>query len=220
MSGTDRDAALQARIVDLIHERRLSAGAALPTEPQLVELLGASRNSVREAVRALRALGIVEIRRGLGMFVGEAPLAVLGAALSFRIRSDVAALRDLVEVRELVEVGMIGAVAGTLSDARLAALDALVRRMGADAGADRSFHVLLYESTGNALVLQLIQLFWDVYHDVADTLGPPEDRVAQIEANHDRIVAALRCGDAEAAREAMRRHFHDVKARIDRAGAG
>ncbi|GAA4213129.1 FadR/GntR family transcriptional regulator [Actinocatenispora rupis] len=218
---TDRDAALQARIVGLIHDRGLGPGAPLPTEPQLVDLLGASRNSVREAVRALRALGIVEIRRGLGMFVGEAPLSVLTPSLSFRIRAgdggDVGSLRDLVEVRELLEVGLIGQVAGTLSAARLAALDALVRRMGEDPETDRAFHALLYESAGNALVLQLIQLFWDVYHDVEPTLGPPEDRAAEIEANHDRIVAALRAGDAAAAQDAMRRHFTDVKARISRA---
>ncbi|HEY3501749.1 MAG TPA: FCD domain-containing protein [Actinocatenispora sp.] len=218
---TDRDAALQARIVRLIHDRRLGPGEPLPTEPQLVDLLGASRNSVREAVRALRALGIVEIRRGLGMFVGEAPLRVFTPSLSFRIRAgeggDVGSLRDLVEVRELLEVGLIGQVAGTLSTARLAALDALVRRMGEDPEADRSFHALLYESAGNALVLQLIQLFWDVYHDVEQTLGPPEDRAAEIEANHDRIVAALRARDAAAAQAAMRRHFTDVKARISRA---
>lgn len=218
---TDRDAALQQRIVRLIHDRRLGPGEPLPTEPQLVDLLGASRNSVREAVRALRALGIVEIRRGLGMFVGEAPLRVFTPSLSFRIRAgengDVGSLRDLVEVRELLEVGLIGQVAGTLSTARLAALDALVRRMGEDPEADRSFHALLYESAGNALVLQLIQLFWDVYHEVEQTLGPPEDRVAEIEANHDRIVAALRAGDAAVAQDAMRRHFTDVKARISRA---
>jgi DNA-binding FadR family transcriptional regulator len=216
-------ATLEERIVALIHDRQLPPGAAMPTEPQLSDLLGASRNSVREAVRALQALGIVEIRHGFGTFVGEASLDVLTASLAFRVRSGpgrgIRALHDLVEVRELLETGLIGAVAQSTSEARLAALDALVTAMDRDREADRAFHALLYESCGNELVLQLIGLFWDVYHDVEPALGPPEDRTADIVANHRRIVDALRAKDPAAAREAMRRHFHDVKARISRAEA-
>ena len=214
---------LQERIVRLIHERRLAPGAAMPTEPQLMELLGASRNTVREAVRALQALGIVEIRHGYGTFVGHAPLDVLTTSLAFRVRSrpdgQVRALHDLVAVRELLEAGLIGAVARDLSETRLAALDALVTAMARDKEADRAFHSLLYESCGNELVLQLIGLFWDVYHDLEPLLGPPEDRAADIVANHRRIVEALRSRNAAAAQEAMHRHFRDVRARIARAQA-
>jgi DNA-binding FadR family transcriptional regulator len=216
-----RGATLQERIVAFIHEKRLAAGASLPTEPELMDLLGASRNSVREAVRALQALGIVEIRHGYGTFVGNASLDALTPSLSFRIRSrirqDIGALRDLVEVRELLEIGLIGEVSGTLSPARLAALDALVSQMGHDPEADKAFHALLYESCGNDLVLQLIGLFWDVYQEVESVLDPPEDRADEIVANHRHIVEVLRTGDPEAARQAMRQHFTEVKARVGRA---
>ncbi|WP_311203335.1 FadR/GntR family transcriptional regulator [Streptomyces gossypii] len=222
MSRPDRGRTLQDRIVDLIHEQRLPPGSVLPTEPQLMDRLGASRNSVREAVRALQALGIVEIRHGLGTFVGEAPLKVLTPSLAFHIRTrssapGVTALGDLVGVRELLEVGLIGSVAASISPARLVALEALAERMSEDPEADRAFHALLYESCGNDLVLQLIQLFWGVYHEVENTLEPPVDRAEEIAANHLAIVASLRTGDAEAAREAMRRHFTDVKARVEHA---
>jgi DNA-binding FadR family transcriptional regulator len=219
----ERRPTLEDRIVGIIHDKQLSPGATLPTEPQLMDLLGASRNSVREAVRALQALGIVEIRHGRGTFVGEAPLRVLTPSIAFHIRSrssasGVSALADLVEVRELLEVGLVGQVTGTVTTARLAALDALAGRMSEDPEADRAFHSLLFESCGNDLVQQLIQLFWDVYHQAEGALEPPEDRAEAIIANHQAIVAALRTGDAEAARAAMRRHFTDVRARIARAG--
>ncbi|SDM74138.1 FadR/GntR family transcriptional regulator [Nonomuraea jiangxiensis] len=214
---------LQERIIALIHERGLAPGSPMPTEVQLMDLLGASRNSVREAVRALQALGIVEIRHGHGTFVGHASLDVLTPSLAFRVRSGpgggIRALEDLVEVRELLETGLIGQVAQSTSAPRLAALDALVNGMDRDREADRAFHALLYELCGNELVLQLIGLFWDVYHEVEPTLGPPEERSAEIVVNHRRIVAALRARDAEAAREAMQLHFRDVKARIARAEA-
>ncbi|HTJ38758.1 MAG TPA: FadR/GntR family transcriptional regulator [Dactylosporangium sp.] len=211
---------VQDRIVELIHDRELLPGAPMPTEPQLMDLLGASRNSVREAIRALQALGIVEIRHGYGTFVGRASLDVLTPSLTFRVRTGpgggIRALHDLVEVRELLESGLIGDVVGTVSEARFAALDALVNGMAHDPGADRAFHALLYEGCGNELVLQLIGMFWDVYHEVGGVLAPPEDHTAQTVANHRRIVDALRSRDRDAAREAMRLHFRDVKQRIAR----
>lgn len=215
-------AALEERIVELIHERGLEPGAAMPTEPQLTDLLGASRNSVREAIRALQALGIVEIRHGYGTFVGQAELQSLSASLAFRIRSragqGIRALHDLVEVRELLETGLIGEVATAgPSQARLSALDALVTAMAHDPGADRAFHALLYENCGNELVLQLIGLFWDTYHDVEHILGEPVDRTEAIVANHRRIVTALRTRNPNAAQDAMRLHFRDVRHRIARA---
>ncbi|MBT2230042.1 FadR/GntR family transcriptional regulator [Nonomuraea sp. NEAU-A123] len=215
-------ASLQERIVALIHERGLAPESPMPTEVQLMELLGTSRNSVREAVRALQALGIVEIRHGHGTFVGHASLEALTPSFAFRVRSGaggIRALNDLVEVRELLETGLIGQVAQSTSAPRLAALEALANGMDRDREADRAFHALLYDSCGNELVLQLIGLFWDVYHEVEPTLGPPEERTAEIAVNHRRIVAALRARDPEAAREAMRLHFRDVKARIARAEA-
>lgn len=200
--------------MDLIHERGLVPGSALPTEPQLVDLLGASRNSVREAIRALQALGIVEIRHGFGTFVGKASLDALRPSLHFRIRAgSVTDLRDLVEVREVLEVGLIARVAEDAGAAKLSALDALVNAVRHDLQADRAFHALLYESLGNELVLQLIDLFWQVYHEVERSLEPQE-RDEEIVASHRRIVEALRRKDPAAAQEAMRRHFRDVRARV------
>jgi DNA-binding FadR family transcriptional regulator len=213
---------VQDRIVALIHDRQLQPGAPMPTEPQLMDLLGASRNSVREAVRALQALGIVEIRHGFGTFVGQASLDVLSPSLEFRIRSGphgVRALHDLVEVREMLETALIARVAGSTSPSRLAALDALVTAMQTDLEADRAFHALLYESCGNELVLQLINLFWQVYHQVEPLVGGPDERMDVTVGNHRRIVDALRARDASAAREAMQRHFRDVKERVARAEA-
>ncbi|MEU6346186.1 FCD domain-containing protein [Streptomyces sp. NPDC046977] len=213
-AGGGRGPTLQDRIIELIHEQRLAPGATLPTEPQLMDLLGAGRNSVREAVRALQALGIVEIRHGTGTFVTDAPLRVLLPSLTFHIRSRVRALADLVAVRELLEVGLIGEVAGTIPPERLDELDALASRMVTDPDADRTFHALLYATCDNELVLQLMDLFWSVYQDVGSALAPADDPVERVIANHRAVVGALRTGDAGAARAAMRRHFTDVRARV------
>jgi DNA-binding FadR family transcriptional regulator len=214
---------VQDRIVALIHDRQLRPGAPMPTEPQLMDLLGASRNSVREAIRALQALGIVEIRHGYGTFVGRASLDVLSPSLEFRIRSGpqggIRALHDLVEVREMLETGLVARVATSTSPTRLSALDALVTAMPTDPEADRAFHTLLYESYGNELVLQLIDLFWQIYHQVEPVVGVRDEHTEDIVRNHRRIVDALRAQDQKAAQVAMQRHFRDVKERIARAEA-
>jgi DNA-binding transcriptional regulator YhcF (GntR family) len=101
---------LQERIKKLILDRRLPSGAPLPTEPELMVLLGASRNSVREALKALQAMGIVEIRHGFGTYVGPMSIAPMIEGLAFRTvaghyRGE-DSLLQLLELREAVETGL------------------------------------------------------------------------------------------------------------------
>lgn len=73
MSEEPRTSRIQRQVVQLILDRRLTAGAPLPTEAALMEDLGVSHNSVREALEALQALDIVEVRHGCGTYVGRPP---------------------------------------------------------------------------------------------------------------------------------------------------
>ncbi|MGH3489742.1 MAG: FadR/GntR family transcriptional regulator [Actinopolymorphaceae bacterium] len=220
MAGTGRQ--LEVRIVDLILAQGLRAGSPLPAEPALVTTLGASRNSVREALRALHTLGIVDIRHGYGTFVGQAPLTAVTPGLLFRtrlsVRDDPTALADLVEVRELLELGLIARVADQADGDLLDALDAVVEAMrtGDLAAADRRFHERLYADVDNALATQLISLFWDIYHQVANELEPPPVDRSQVVGNHQRVVDALRSRDSERARLLLRSHFADLRERVAR----
>ncbi|MGW5365964.1 FadR/GntR family transcriptional regulator [Actinopolymorpha pittospori] len=224
MPGSGRH--LEGRIVDLILEQGLRTGSALPAEPALVATLGASRNSVREALRALHTLGIVEIRHGYGTFVGRAPITAVTPGLLFRtrlsVRDDPGALADLVEVRELLELGLIEQVATRVDEALLDALGAAVEAMAtaedqdALADADRRFHEVLYAPVGNELATQLIGVFWDIYHQVATELEPPPGDRDQVVESHRRVVEALRAGNAKQARRVMRYHFADLHERVAR----
>lgn len=215
---------LEDRITELIFELDLAPGEAMPPETQLVERLGAGRNSVREALRALHTRGIVDIRHGYGTFVGSAPLATMAPGLLFRTRQatrgNPAALRDLVAVRRALESGLIADVAALGDKELFDRLDAEVTTMSAPdtAGADRRFHVMLYEPLGNELAIQLIELFWDAFQAVRADLRP-EGHPGDIAHWHADIVAALRAGDAEAARRAVVEHFDDVESRVARLGA-
>ncbi|GAA3362901.1 FadR/GntR family transcriptional regulator [Saccharopolyspora gregorii] len=212
---------LPERVLELIHDRGLRPGDPMPTELELIELLGVSRNSVREAVRSLRALGIVDVRHGHGTVVGEASLHVLSPSLAFRAVAggdDLAGLRNLIEVRELIEVGVAGRLAGELDESTLDRLDALCTAMDEtelDPETDREFHRLLYARVDNPLIGQLVDVFWDAYrtaHDALSAPGPAEK--AETVRLHSAIVEALRAGDAAAAREAMAAHFAEINHRL------
>ncbi|WP_326686566.1 MULTISPECIES: FCD domain-containing protein [unclassified Streptomyces] len=213
---------LEDRITELIFELDLAPGAAMPPEAQLIERLGAGRNSVREALRALHTRGIVDIRHGYGTFVGSAPLATMAPGLLYRtrqsVRTDPGALRDLVAVRRAIESGLITDVVEQADEELFDRLDTEIKAMSDPkehdtADADRHFHLMLFEPLGNNLATQLIELFWDAFQRVRADLGPDSDP-GDIAHWHGDIVTALRARDADAARRAVIDHFDDVESRI------
>lgn len=223
---------IQREVMQLILDRKLRAGAPLPTEAELMEDLGVSRNSVREALKALQALDIVDIRHGYGTYVGEASLTPLVDGLTFRTLArpsdDASALAEILQVREVLEEGLIRRVAGTLSEAELDRLESVVTRMetagqegGPFAELDREFHELLYASLGNALVPQLLGAFWTVFRRVSGIRGWTDDPAPEVTVRRHRdIVTALRAHDVEGAQRAMAFHFRGIEARAAQESRG
>ncbi|MFH8494661.1 MULTISPECIES: FadR/GntR family transcriptional regulator [Streptomyces] len=225
MSEEPRTSRIQRQVVQLILDRRLTAGAPLPTEAELMEDLGVSRNSVREALKALQALDIVEIRHGYGTYVGQASLTPLVDGLTFRTLArhddDTGALAEILQVREVLEEGLIRRVAATVTEAELDRLEGVVTRMESAGGTgrsfpelDREFHEILYASLGNALVPQLLGAFWTVFRRVSGARGWTDDPSPEITVRRHRdIVTALRARDVEGAQRAMAVHFRGIEAR-------
>ncbi|MGH3588478.1 MAG: FadR/GntR family transcriptional regulator [Pseudonocardia sp.] len=218
--------AIQERVKELILEKGLASGDPMPTEAELVEQLRVSRNSVREALKALQALGIVEIRHGFGTYVGECSLDPFADALVFRgrksIRGDRQELREIIDLRQALEIGLMGQLITTVDDAALARLRDRLRDLEEHAGqgpagdaADRAFHDELYASLGNQLMSQLLRVFWDVYHDLSRELPPVEEDHDDIIAVHRAIYDAVAAGDAARAGAAIDDHFRGIRQRID-----
>ncbi|MCT2584879.1 FadR/GntR family transcriptional regulator [Actinophytocola gossypii] len=222
--------AIRDEITGLILSRGLGPGDPVPTETELVDALGVSRNSVREALKALQALDIVEIRHGFGTYVGRLSLDPLADGLTFRalrdIGRDLRSLAEILEVREALENALIRRVAAEVPEADLATLDEIVRRMneraesgGTFADEDREFHEVLYRSLNNSLVTQLLRAFWDVFHRVGHRLDADPDPARTVR-RHRAIVDALRERDPARAEVAMTAHFRDVNVRTARPRSG
>jgi DNA-binding FadR family transcriptional regulator len=186
-------------------------GARLPAERDLTERFGVSRPTIREAMIALEMQGLVEARKGSGVFVRAAAPAQADREL------DIGAF-EITEARRLLE-GEVAAVAATeITEEQLAELRQLLHAMAHDTPeaeqADRRFHILIAETTRNAVIISAVTDFWDMRFrsplarevlEKAGSLGV-ESRLAE----HGRILNALEARSPIDARHAMRDHLRRV----------
>ncbi|WP_327270277.1 FadR family transcriptional regulator [Streptomyces sp. NBC_01218] len=222
---------IERRIKELILGHRLAPGDQLPTETELMELFAVGRVSVREALKALQATNVVEIRRGFGTFVGTLSLAPFADGLAFRAvvrqRQGEPGLLELMKVREALEAGLIGAVAADITAEELAALRGLVARMEYEAGGggvarstDRAFHLALYASLDSHLLSEVLDAFWAALERVREDMDDDHQDPCLTCAQHREIVDALEAGDGGRAARAMRVHFDGVRGRLEAGSPG
>ncbi|MEK0155043.1 FadR/GntR family transcriptional regulator [Arthrobacter oryzae] len=224
-SAQTRLRALQADIMDLILERELDAGDPLPTENELAVALGVGRNTLRESLKVLQALGVVEIRHGFGMFVAPSNFDALTDGMTFRGRLSLRHKGDealeLVDVRQALESGLIGGAMDAMTSSQLAAVEESVVQMEelAAAGqtfveADAEFHRLLFEPLNNALLVSLLAVFWRVYRQINLEVGAGTEDLTETAAAHRRIYDAVAGGDKALAAERLNHHFDGIRHRI------
>jgi DNA-binding FadR family transcriptional regulator len=181
-SAQSRLRALQADIMDLILDRELEPGDPLPTETELSAVLGIGRNTLRESLKVLQAVGVVDIRHGFGMFVATNNFDALADGLVFRgrlsLRHHGQEALQLVEARQALESGLIAGAMDRMTPQQLAGIEASVLRMEtvARAGesmaeADEEFHRRLFEPFNNEMLAGLLDAFWKVYRRLQLELG-------------------------------------------------
>ena len=215
-----------AEIKNYILAKGLQPGDALPTESQLCSDLGVSRSSVREAVRTLVALDIVEVRHGHGMFVGKISMRPMVESLVFRgllnPGDDHRGLRDIVEVRITLDKALAEPVTQTWKNRQDTEIDQIVAQMDVHAQKgelfteqDRRFHIRLLEPLDNHLFLHLTEAFWAVHTLTVPLLGAPrpEDMLSAARA-HRSMLQAARAGDTQAYREAITDHYAPLLAAL------
>jgi GntR family transcriptional regulator, transcriptional repressor for pyruvate dehydrogenase complex len=181
----------------------LAPGARLAPEAELASELGASRNTVREAVRALVTTGVLDVRRGDGTYVTslrpEQLLHGIGAAAE--LMSDDFSL-ELVQVRRILEPAATGMAARRIDDTSLAKLETLLGKMRSAESQevlvqmDSDFHAVVAAASGNATLASMLggvsirttrsRIWRGIIED---------DAKAQTIAQHAEILRALREGD-------------------------
>ncbi len=216
--------AIQEQIKEYITRNHLRADDLLPPEGQLALNLGVSRGSVREAIKALESLGIVEVRHGDGVRVRSFNFDSVFDLLSYGVLFDPDRVISILQIRIWLEDSAVVDATRTIDAATLAEIEAVLLRWeahvssGADtADEDRAFHALLYSGLRNESLTQLIDIFWTVYHALPnEDLGSDQNPAATLAA-HRSILEAVQQRDGALARNRMRAHFLNLEQRIQRA---
>ena len=208
-----------------VREGRLAEGDRLPTEKQLCERFGVSRAVVREAIARLQADGYVETRQGLGAFVAA------GAGVSrFRIDRtedsvDGEGLREVFELRRLMESGIAELAAARRTEADLSRLRALLEQMavalaeGRQASdLDDAFHRAIAVATRNPLVARVMEFMGAQVQDSRvptwDAQGHAGGLAAAAHREHEAMYRAIAAGEPAAARRAAARHLQAAAERL------
>ncbi|MEV3930828.1 MULTISPECIES: FadR/GntR family transcriptional regulator [unclassified Streptomyces] len=207
------------KIKGMIVSGALAPGDRLPKESELAAELGLSRNSLREAVRALSLIRILDVRQGDGTYVTSLDPQLLLEALSFVVdfhRDDT--VLEFLAVRRILEPAATAMAALLIEEGQLDSLSAQLDSLGPNpsverlVAADLEFHRGIVRSSGNSVLCSLL-----------DGLSGPttrarvwrgltqQDAVSRTLHEHRAILAALRDRDAEAARSWATVHVASVE---------
>ncbi|WP_097942239.1 FadR/GntR family transcriptional regulator [Mycolicibacterium agri] len=214
---------VMAEIEARLNAGTLKAGDRLPPERQFAEALGVSRGAVREALRILEAIGVVEAGTGSGPTSGSMIVkdSVAGMAMVMRLHLQLASftLEDLIEVRLQMEGLAARKAAQSATDEDIADLRELVEQMrGVHTTAsfndlDTAFHVRIARASGNGLAAVLMAALREALRQAMvsafETLEDPERTMKQVTDEHEAIVDAIASRDGDLAVERVTKHIRD-----------
>jgi GntR family transcriptional repressor for pyruvate dehydrogenase complex len=220
-----------AQIIDLISRGILKPGERMPSEKLLCQQFAVSRTSLREALRSLSVMGILEAHAGEGTYVSEDNSRYLQRTLGWSLLLDRKLVDDLIETRLTLESETASLAAQRAGDDDLLEIAAAIAGMEQSAnqpdsylGFDVRFHVAIARASQNSILFQLLGMIRGYLQTwIKETLSatPAHDselRAHKSIAEHRKVEAALKSGNAAHAREAMKEHIlsssADLRARL------
>lgn len=203
-------------LLDYFTTHQLKAGDAIPKEVELAAQLGVSRTVVREAMLRLRTRGLIDSKKKRGTVITNPdPLALLEKSMYPGILDD-ETLRDIFELRMVLEIGMGDLLFERITQADIDELYAIVaeepvntQEMVFDADQEIRFHGKLYEITGNNTLRRFQRMLLPIFKYVHESglLKKPVQHKKFV--SHRGLVDVLQHGNPETFRNAMRNHFEN-----------
>ncbi|EHK88707.1 GntR family transcriptional regulator [Saccharomonospora azurea SZMC 14600] len=207
-------------IVGIIRTERLGPGDALASSRELARRFEVTTPTVREALRRLEATGAVEFRHGSGTYVGSGIDRRL-LANPHRPGIDRTAVLELIDARLVVEPSIAAAAARARDADGLAQLDkAVANALAPQKGDERPavhFHVALAATAGNALLRETIEALLHVRVREQIEIRHSYDDRERDHAEHQRILEAVRAGDADRAHALTHEHLTSIRAVVESA---
>lgn len=210
-------------LLELIKKGELKAGDRLDSVQQLAENFQVGRSAIREALSALRAMGLVEMKQGEGTYIREYNPEQIIAPLSNAILMNKEDVTHLLEVRKILEAGIVVAAARKRTEENLSALSAALEEMKLAQGdeelgekADWKFHLALAEASQNTLLFSLLS---NVSGMIVDTMRETRrfwlfsklTTVERLYEEHLAIYQAIVDQDSDRAMRALLTHLENVE---------
>jgi GntR family transcriptional repressor for pyruvate dehydrogenase complex len=207
-----------AKQIERLILKKLHPGDKLPSERELADMLNVSRSSIRDAIRSLELVGLVEPRQGAGTVVKEISTSSLASPLSAVLRHKREAVSELLDFRKMLEPPLAARAAKHASAEEIAEMDEILNRQEEKVRTgdvaieeDSEFHYSVAMASENSVILKVLDVLMDLLRETRERSLQVEGRPQKSLAGHRRIVAAIKAHDSEAAEKAMRRHIQDVE---------
>src|SRR6056297_390781 len=207
-------------IQNMILNGELKLGDKLPAERKMAEMLDVSRTSVREALRSLEIIGIIESRQGEGNFISENfdQVGLEPMSLIFTLKNG--KFRDILEIRNILEIEAAGLTAERITEERKEILrNLLTDLINAESEAervaiDKSLHYKIAEYTNNILIVTILETISSlmIYFIKDARLKIVKNLKVDnlLEDMHKNMVNSILSGDKNKAKKAMKEHFDNV----------
>jgi GntR family transcriptional repressor for pyruvate dehydrogenase complex len=208
------------KLVEYLLSGAVEPGARMPSERQLAEAFGVGRSAMREAIKALSLIGLVEVRQGDGTYLRKADSALLPEVIEWGLLLGERRTMDLVEARQEIEIILAGLAARRRTERDIEDLTRILAKMEQAAvaatfvEADVQFHMRLAEASDNLVLrdihasVQALLRAW-----ISRVLAAPGSREPSY-LEHVPILEAIIAGDPEAAQRAMHAHMTSAAGRL------
>jgi len=201
---------VELQLRDYLRKKLFKPGDALPSEQQLADSLGVSRNVVREALSRLRMLGIVETRKKRGMLLSRPDILGSFERVLDPLIMDTNTLQDLFELRLTLEVGLADILYKRKTAKDVAELEAIALRQQVTVGKpswrikhEIAFHGKLYQMTGNDTMQRFQHMLLPIFGYVVDL----EKVYTPASVSHIALVEILKNESKEKFRQGMYQHL-------------
>lgn len=211
-----------SRFRALIAGKVLTPGCQLPPERELVDILGVSRPTLRQALKGLQVLGIIRSRQGAGSYLSDSTSEMLRVPLEFAIAFKGTPHNDLFEARQLIEVKLAALAAERRSNNDLKRIyDALVVMGSFKGNPERycehglRFHACIADASQNTVMMSIIEMLAGL---LMEARRQSVRRLVDYDASyrdHEQIALNIEKQDVDGASRAMLEHFRNMKTRAD-----
>ncbi len=200
-------------LLGAIIDKKYPTGSQLPTEPELCEMLGVSRITVRESLKKLEMMGVVSIQQGKGTFVKEIGLNTFMQPMFGLINFDNFDIATIYDARLYIETGSCRLAAKNRTDEDLERMQLLLRQMREavhkerlETNRDREFHIAIAKASKNSVLEATVTNLEDLSSACVQRLNRVYTFMSEAQNQHERIFEAIKNKDEDAAQKAIEIH--------------